>query len=169
VLLLLTCLATVMLWIRSYWVLDRVVKMNADFSGFGAASRPGAVVFWHREFHGLLGGSTGWSYYSGPMTLNDRFPLGQVRWMHLGFYSSHITGFVATGIPPIHDEYFCIPHWCFLAVCGIPGVIMLRRWRRRRRAERRTISGLCPNCNYDLRATPDRCPECGTVVAKGAL
>jgi hypothetical protein len=43
----------------------------------------------------------------------------------------------------------------------IPGVVMVRRHRVRRRMAR----GHCPTCDYDLRATPGRCPECGWGVS----
>jgi hypothetical protein len=49
-----------------------------------------------------------------------------------------------------------------LAVSPLPFVV-LRLLRTYHRLCRRKL-GLCPTCGYDLRATPDRCPECGSAV-----
>jgi hypothetical protein len=52
-------------------------------------------------------------------------------------------------------------HWLMAALLLVMPVLWLKRFRDVRRAGRR---GLCAKCGYDLRATPKRCPECGTPV-----
>jgi hypothetical protein len=47
-----------------------------------------------------------------------------------------------------------------LMLLVLPGLWLRRYARQRSRHDR----GLCPTCGYDLRATPERCPECGTAV-----
>jgi hypothetical protein len=48
--------------------------------------------------------------------------------------------------------------WVPTAIFSLLPALWLIRVLKSRRAIRK---GLCPQCGYDLRATPDRCPECG--------
>ena len=58
-----------------------------------------------------------------------------------------------------------LPHWFAVAVLllvpAARGKVLVQACRRYRR--RRT--GRCTYCGYDLRATPNVCPECGVVVS----
>jgi hypothetical protein len=55
-----------------------------------------------------------------------------------------------------------VPHWFPACLLMLPLMWIVYSYFRTR-AERRIAQGLCGNCGYDMRASPDRCPECGTV------
>jgi hypothetical protein len=60
-----------------------------------------------------------------------------------------------------------VPYWMLCALTlAFPLIDVRRRWRERRN-RRRQRRGLCLICGYDLRATQERCPECGNRTAPG--
>jgi hypothetical protein len=57
-----------------------------------------------------------------------------------------------------------VPYWALALLFAVVPVWRLRVWRREVR-RRRLIKGLlCTSCGYDLRASKDRCPECGSPI-----
>ena len=79
-----------------------------------------------------------WSWHSGPMSASSGYFTLDVRLWPI---------IVVTAILP-----------------GVRIALAVLAWRRRRRQQ----EGLCPTCGYDVRATPERCPECGAELRMAA-
>ena len=185
------CVAMVGLWVRSYWRRDQasltvlrwvtVVRADGTSKRFAtyhsviAVSGRGGVMLQYR-----WGPDDDWSMTGQrpqPQRLTvyafssdrpiypraDDFLPDRVsrQGQKYGFGFSYV--FFAS----LHRVQVVFPH----LVLGVLSLILpamttrrrVREWRLRR-------AGRCPACGYDLRATPERCPECGAVpdVRKGA-
>ncbi|MDB5323725.1 MAG: hypothetical protein JWN40_5356 [Phycisphaerales bacterium] len=179
----LLCIATTALWLRSYWGTDCLSRRTP------VASSPYAVSHYEHQIawtHGEIRFSSGeQSYYlhsplsdsAAPVTASaywswSRLGVGHWGWEsppahslrdRLGFQSYH-SG-LSTSFSDSHHDVDTMPAWLPVALFAIPPALFVRR---RIRARRRAQTGHCRRCGYDLRATPDRCPECGTLTAATA-
>jgi hypothetical protein len=70
---------------------------------------------------------------------------------------------------PVSSLELRFPQWLPIVLTGLPPLAWIFYNRRYLRRRWRAMRGQCAECGYDLRATPERCPECGTVAGKEAV
>lgn len=145
---LLLCVAMAVLWVRSYWV--QILWSYRGESG---------ETYFVRSNDGCLEVMATTGITALPWTGFHEFPADDssngFRWAYLGFdlHLQHPT----TAVTLLWVD---IPDWFICSVTAVLPYLWYRSYRQRRLAERK---GLCPKCGYDLRASTDRCPECGTA------
>jgi hypothetical protein len=62
-----------------------------------------------------------------------------------------------------HDRTLIFPNWVPMVLLAIPPVFAIFKTRRSLRSRAMVRTGRCRRCGYDLRATPEHCPECGSL------
>ena len=186
----LLCLATVALWIRGYRARDGV-WYSTDSMRYSIHSYRGRIWAWTlsiapsptamvwatplRMSRGLQVDSVLDSWYAPyiipgrGVVLETDFTEAPRGWgspsgQWLGFrYVSTDTWYpkaqLQWGYPTARSRAIFIPHWAVVALTALlPAMAVVRLVRNRNRRGKK----ICGKCGYDLRATPGRCPECGT-------
>ena len=153
------CLAVLALWARSYWVSDVWVWVGYPLGGKAPEHRA-SLLSHSGQF------SLNWQRTS--LDPGGRYTsrlLHEARRPPVEFWRTPVAGIVPAFLNRIgfalFDTHVHAPAWSVALAFGLVAVFCSRpRWGP---LLRRTRIGVCPTCGYDLRATPERCPECGTV------
>ena len=88
----------------------------------------------------------------------EHYPHTEGRGSHFGFSAARANSSIFG--TPTDDWAVVFPLWLPFALFAAYPALRFTGVLRRRRATRR---GICSRCNYDLRASPGRCPECGAA------
>jgi hypothetical protein len=173
VLSLVLCIAMAGLWVRSYWIEDRCYgRRNTYWIGLAT-------------YRGELGCELGIVITDGPADLYTPAWAGGIRHVPI----DRVPESDAINIAEINDRLARLPHYHDLLGfrwhprlagdwergrgVGLPlwftviltAAMPVHELEARRRRHGNAM-GSCTSCGYDLRATPDRCPECGTIPRK---
>ncbi len=151
------CVAAAVLWARSLYVSDWVVLIHRhapmQTSGAGAATWNGLF-----SLQATLKGKSDYGDPRDTLFQYNRQPTGGPMVYPFDRSAARWVGFGGTW----RSGHFLliVPVWAIVLVSGAAAILSWWRARQVRKARR---MGLCPACGYDLRASPDRCPECGVL------
>ena len=155
------CLVTLITWPRSRWTADSY-WWNDPGRVRALVTSAGSIELYFREVPATAGfrilgsrGHRGGQPVSDPLDGIRRSDMAR-RWTFLGF--GHATDHAGTRV-------IVVPAWFVALVAALVPPLWLVRYRRRRADDRRRRN-LCVRCAYDLRASPERCPECGMAISK---
>ena len=174
---LLLCIGFAVLWARSYCVVDTwrwYPRVAGDLcpQGYLAASQHGVIWLDHRGRMDMMLGvysDSPWNFQSYRPSDFGLETWGSQLWfafiwsphdpppLNLGTLVSRRRPAATRG----HDLIAACPYWFLVGASSILPTIWFRSAYRHRR---RIRLGLCLHCGYDLRASKDRCPECGTSI-----
>ncbi|HEY2589607.1 MAG TPA: hypothetical protein VGI81_27930 [Tepidisphaeraceae bacterium] len=170
---LLVCVALTSLWIASYHgdfglsLVDDTRPDNATWQDFFVdQGRAGTLATGYDagmsnvEASETRGKHRRWTFLGRPPILvgyaiNDA-QSGMVDWAFAGFST--------VGRHPGYSVTI-IPLWAPVLLTGTLPMVWIARLGRTLRRKR---LGLCPTCGYDLRASTERCPECGMPMTSNA-
>ena len=160
----LLCAATAALWIYSYHSgFEYGDYADKDSTGFyrdyDIISDAGRISYtWFWQYSPTYPTRGAFLYHSfDPRPQADRFPWHWEK-NDLGIYFAGFYYEDAASPSRLGWHTVAVPYWFLIILFFL--LPALRLWHRTRRQP-----GLCRTCGYDLRATPDRCPECGTAVS----
>ena len=147
-------LAVVGSLIRSYFYSDYLCYGTNSSGEVVCATRSGRLWIWRVPPNARLG-------LPGTNSTNLKLPRREWRTVPREADNPFEKGPRILGFRFAHNTLMSvieIPHWAIALLLILPSVILI--WRRRHRRE----GNYCTDCGYDLRASKDRCPECGTPI-----
>jgi len=175
------CVSTCALWVRSFFVGEKQ-SMGGQRWVVAIHSCRGRVLFQLSDNHERMPNSLP-AESSGRMQWIPLYPL-IVEPIEGDVFSVGAAGFgmwygrplPAAAFNPsapagwaIRNWGLLVPYWFVVLFEGMLAMRVVKRAVRAHAARGRRTNGLCPACGYDLRATPERCPECGRVSRRDAV
>ena len=190
VLSLLLCFAVIVLWVRSFWLQSAIMRNSVVVTAphslrtqwfVSASGRVGwaDLHLWTSaeaaaEAAHQSGGRPRYQFREKPLLPTSRWTWGYRRVVETKRKATReglqLFGFCFEAFndadPRLSERQLdvWIPYWFVASALATPAATrMALHWRRRWCRS----ANLCPSCGYDLRATPGRCPECGSEYPAG--